>query len=430
MRKALFYTLGCRLNQSETAIMARALESRGYRLTQKNTGVDLCVINTCTVTNQSDQKCRQVIRSLQKKNPQALFAVVGCFSQMAKDDIINIGGVKLIIGNQEKLNLHRYLDQAEASEEPLVVMEPLSKDPFSIETIGQSLLTTRANLKVQDGCDFLCSFCVIPFARGRSRSRDPENIRREVLFLAEKGIKEVVLTGVNIGTYTHQEKDFYYILDLLQSVEGIKRVRISSIEPTTVGSEIFALMKDTSHKLLPYLHIPLQTPHDGILERMKRKYCYAEFLEYIEKALDEVPGIGIGSDVLTGFPGEGQEEFESVLKRLSETPLHYFHVFPYAERKGTVSERLNGKIDKRIISERVELLRLLSDKKKQVFIKGFLNRTLKVLFESTKDDQSWHGYSENYIKVEVNSAQSLQNQILPVRVLEVGNGFLKGEILN
>lgn len=428
MPKAAFYTLGCRLNQTESAIMAKGLEGVGYEIIKDPEEADLCVINTCTVTNQSDVKCRKSIRAIQKKNPGVQIAVVGCFSQISSQQIIDIGGVHIVLGNEEKLKLYEYVTEASHADAPIVRVSNLSREPFSISTIGQHLESTRANLKVQDGCDFICSFCIIPSARGRSRPRIPGNIREEVRALAQQGIKELVLTGVNIGTYRYHETGFLDLMAIFEAESGIQRVRISSIEPTTVGPEIFALMKDPASKLLPYLHLPLQSGCDDILKQMRRRYLLSEYKDFVLQALNEVPGICIGSDIIVGFPGETDEQFEQTRSVLTDLPVHYFHVFPFAVRKGTMAEKLKPRINGDIISRRVTVLRDLSDLKKDRFAGEFLGSDLRVLFEGRDKEGRWTGYSENYVRVAVKSDKNLKNQIESVRLTRVESGVASGEL--
>lgn len=426
--KAAFYTLGCRLNQTESAIMAKGLENAGYQISQDVGKADLCVINTCTVTNQSDAKCRRKIRAIQKQNPDALVAVVGCFSQISSQQILAIGGVDLILGNQEKLNLHKYIPELITTDKPVVHVGSISKNPFVIETIGQHLTSTRANLKIQDGCDFICSFCIIPAARGRSRPRELSNIREEVRKLAESGVKEIILTGVNLGTYQYQNIDFLKLLDTFQQEEGIERVRLSSVEPTTISTDIFRLMKSKSSKLVPHLHLPLQSANNAILKKMRRKYLFEEYRDFVMQAVEDVPGICIGSDVIVGFPSESEEMFAETCLQLEKIPLHYFHVFPYAEKKGTSSEKMGPKNAGDIISRRAAILRKLSDRKKEEFIRQFHDSYLRVLFESVAEGNYWQGYSENYIRVSVHSRESLKNKIRPVQILNSEFGTAQGKI--
>lgn len=428
MPKAAFYTLGCRLNQTESAIMAKGLEDIGYQIIRDLDQADLCIINTCTVTNQSDVKCRKSIRSIQKKNPGALIAVVGCFSQISSGQILEIGGIHLVLGNQEKLKIHEYVADLSMTGPPTVCVSALSRDPFQIETLGQHLESTRANLKVQDGCDFICSYCIIPKARGRSRARIPENIHKELHELAVQGVKEVVLTGVNIGTYQYDQLEFLDLLEIFELEKGIERVRISSIEPTTVGPEIFKLMKDPRSKLMPYLHLPLQSASDEILIKMRRRYLFAEYRDFVLQAVDEVPGICIGSDVIVGFPGESDDLFEQTRSALEELPVHYFHVFPFAVRKGTTAEKLKPKINGDVASRRVSILRAMSDSKKTKFYQQFLGSELRVLFEGGGNKGRWTGYSDNYVRVGVNSDRDLRNRIEAVRLTGVDSGLAIGEL--
>ena len=428
MPTAVFYTLGCRLNQTESAIMARSLENAGYRIVENGQQADLCVLNTCTVTNRSDSKCRRSIRGIVKNNPHALIAVVGCFSQLESERIRNLGGVDIILGNREKLHLSRYVERAKKSREPIVEVGAISGNSFSIDTIGQHRNSTRANLKIQDGCNFRCSFCIIPSARGRSRSREIDNIRQEAWTLEAAGVKELVLTGVNVGTFWMGDTDIVALLELFEEMEGIRRVRISSIEPTTVGTEIFPLMQSKGSKLVPHLHLPLQSGCDRILKAMRRRYAAAEYAAYVEEAKRNVPNFCIGSDVIVGFPGETEEMFEETVRLLRCLPLHYFHVFPYAERRGTKSAEMADRVPGDAISRRAAVLRNLSEQKKAAFVDGFVGKSLEVLFEGNAKGDIWSGYTENYIRVAVESTTPLQNQLLEVTITESKNGQAVGRI--
>ena len=429
MPTAAFYTFGCRLNQTETAMMAKGLENDGYQIVQDVDSADLCVVNTCTVTNQSDAKCLQKIRSIKRENPEAVVAVVGCYSQISLDKIVEMEGIDLIIGNEEKLQLANFVKEFLVQGKPIIRTGPISKGPFKIQSIGQHLQTTRANLKVQDGCDFICSFCIIPKARGRARSREIDNIREEATMLSVMGVKEVILTGVNIGTFQAGDIDFIGLLDLFESIEGIQRIRISSIEPTTIGVEIFPLMCATDKKVVPHLHLPLQSASDTILNTMRRKYKFSDFEDFVKAAVAEVPRICIGSDVIVGFPGETDEMFEETVQRMQNTPIHYFHVFPYAEREGTSSARMNGSIDQTTINRRAGVLRKLSEQKRSDFYHSFIGQDFEVLFEGKNKGSIWNGYSENYIRFSVHCDESLANQIRKVRLVSVKDGLAKGSLV-
>lgn len=429
MPTAAFYTFGCRLNQTETALMAKGLENIGYQIIQETDTADLCVINTCTVTNQADAKCLQKIRSVKRVNSDAIIAVVGCYSQISEDEIIKQDGIDLIIGNEDKLKLADYVKEFLKDRKPIIKTGPISKEPFSISLIGQHLQTTRANLKIQDGCDFVCSFCIIPKARGRARSREIDNILEEAKMLSELGVKEIILTGVNIGTYLYKGIGFIDLLDMFESIEGIERVRISSIEPTTISPEIFSRMKPDQSKIVPHLHLPLQSTNDKILTAMRRKYQFEEFNDFICQAEVQVPRVCIGSDIIVGFPGETDEMFDNMVHRLSEAPIHYFHVFPYAEKEGTTSTKLTGTVDANTISRRAAVLRGLSDQKRAVFTQGFIGEEFDVLFERKHEGTNRRGYSENYIRISVNSDIPLENQIRKVRLDSFENGRAMGSLI-
>ncbi|MBT4288375.1 MAG: tRNA (N(6)-L-threonylcarbamoyladenosine(37)-C(2))-methylthiotransferase MtaB [Deltaproteobacteria bacterium] len=426
---ASFFTLGCRLNQTESAIMAKSLEALDYVITENKTNSDVCVINTCTVTNQSDSKCRQAIRSIRKNNPTAILAVVGCFSQISSKIIKEIGGVDIVLGNEEKLNLKHYLEIFLKDSRPIIAVGSISKNAFTIDTIGQHLGSTRANLKVQDGCDFVCSYCIIPKARGRSRSREVDNIKQEARQLAAIGVKEIILTGVNIGTYQYLDYDIIKLLDIFESISGIQRVRISSIEPTTIGKDVFELMKNPDHKLVPYLHLPLQSGSNAILKAMRRRYEIQKFEDYVLSAADQVPDICIGSDVIVGFPGETDALFEETLNILEKLPIHYFHVFPYAERAGTKSVCLPEKINSKTANRRASVLRILSDQKRTRFAEEFVGRELEVLFEGSNKGNIWKGYTGNYIRVSAESQLSLKNEIRLVKIISAENGQAQGKLV-
>lgn len=424
--KASLHTLGCRLNQSESAIIAKNLELQGYEISGDDCGLDLCVINTCTLTRESDAKSRQTIRQFRKKNPDALIAVIGCYPQIAEKEIEAIDGVDLIIGNNEKLNLHKYLSRAKKSVKPIIVTGPIAKVNFTIETTEQSRLTTRANIKIQDGCDFACSYCIIPKARGRARSREWKNIREEARKLGAMGSKELVLTGVNIGAYKDANLGLTELINVLNEVPGIERIRISSIEPTTVDERLFAMMRDPENKLVPFLHLPVQSASDIILKKMRRHYVFSEYLDFLRAAIDSVPGICLGSDVMVGFPGEEEENFAETLQNLETAPVHFLHVFPYSERPGTSAEKLPNKIEKKIISRRSQILRELSFQKRNEFMQSFVGKELEVLFEEQTSEGLWKGYSENFIRVGVVSEQELKNEIVTVMIERIESNEARG----
>ena len=426
--KAAVYTLGCRLNQSESSIMEKGLEKQGYEIVDFKEQSNLAIINTCTVTAKADSDCRNVIRGYVKRNPEAFVAVVGCYSQMGYKALSAIEGIDLIVGNQDKLDVLNYL-QLGKNDTPLIIRDRFLRDDFSIENIGQADSKTRANLKVQDGCDFMCTFCIIPMARGRARSRDLQNLLAEAKQLAEQGFKEVILTGVNVGTYQNSERDVLGLVEELNSIDGIERIRISSIEPTTIPEKLFEYMADPEHKLVPYLHIPLQSGSDTVLEIMKRKYSAKEYLDFINMAAERVPGICIGTDVMVGMAGEGDEEFDETCQLLINSPINYFHVFTFSEREGTPAVKMDNKNEKVVKKRRNAVLRKVSERKRQEFYEQYIGQELDVLFETYKDGY-WSGYTENFIRVAVTSGSQLENTIQTVKLTELAADFVIGELVS
>ena len=413
-KRASVHTLGCRLNQSESTMLMEKLAEAGYDLVPFGEPADLGIINTCTVTHEADAKSRKLVRSFIRKNPHAYTAVIGCYAQMGSKALAEIDGVDLIVGNQEKLNVLDYVAQGK-NPAPLVVRDRIVRDDFTIEPVGGTGFSRRANLKVQDGCDFMCSFCIIPFARGRARSRAMDNLLGEARALVERGAKELVLTGVNIGTYAYDGYTMLDIVDRLNDIDGIARIRISSIEPTTIPDALFERMNARDHALVPYLHIPLQSGSDAILSAMRRKYTRAEFLAFIEAAHAAVLGLCIGTDIMVGFPGETERDFEDTCVLLAESPLVYAHVFKYSERDGTASLRLPGKVDPRVQNARSARLRLISAHKQREFHERHFGRELEVLFEQ-QENGYWTGYTGNYIRVAVCSDNALENQLRSVHL--------------
>ncbi len=422
------HTLGCRLNQAETAIIANTLKQKGYRIVEFGEEADLTIINTCTVTEQADSKCRQAVRQSLRKNPDSFVAVIGCYAQMAVDQISQIDGVDLIMGNEHKLKLAEYLDETlEKNHHPLVVhSSKISRQPFVIESIGLYDTHTRANLKIQDGCNFVCSFCIIATARGPARSREFDDILEEARQLVDHGFKEIVLTGVNIGTYQFGEHNFLNILEELETISGLERIRISSIEPTTVNFELIDFMAQ-SEKICRHLHIPLQSADDQILESMRRKHTFAEFEKIVDYAFKKMPDIGIGTDIMVGYPGESDEQFKTTKRRVADLPIAYFHVFTYSDRKGTTSYKLNPKIDPQVKKMRARIMIEMGKRKKTTFYRRFLGHTVPVLFEQTYDGL-WEGFTDNYMRVKVKSQQDLKNRILNVRLMEIEDEKITGEL--
>ena len=427
-KRASLHTLGCRLNQSETATIVERLEAAGYDIVPFGEPADLGIVNTCTVTGEADAKSRQIVRRFIRKNPRAYTAVIGCYSQLGYKALAEIEGIDLIVGNQDKLSVLDYVT-AGKNAKPLVVRDRIDRDDFALEAAGAVGLTRRANLKIQEGCDFMCSFCVIPFARGRARSRELENLLEEARLLASKGAKEIILTGVNVGAYDYRGSSILEVVNRLDAIEGVRRIRISSIEPTTLPEALFGLMNDPEHALVPYLHIPLQSGSNRVLSLMKRKYTREEYLDFVRRAHESVRDLCLGADILVGTPGETEEDFEQTCSLLAEGPLDYAHVFKYSERRGTAAQRLEGKVDAATKNRRSARVRRIGAQKRAAFHERYLGRTLEVLFEREEQGQ-WTGYTGNYIRVAVRSTEGLENAIRPVRIERSCGDVVLGALAN
>ncbi len=434
--RASLHTLGCRLNQSETHALREQLINEGYEIVPFGQKADLGIINTCTVTAQADSKCRQVIRNFIKHNPEAYTAVVGCYSQMGAKEVAEIDGVDLILGNQDKLGVLKHIGDREKQERPVIVREKIDKRDFSMHFAGERPFNQRANLKVQDGCDFLCSFCIIPFARGRARSRDFGDLMREVESQVARGVRELVLTGVNIGTYqasidaADAKLDIVGLVDALDGVPGLDRIRISSIEPTTVPSELFARMADDSHALLPFLHLPLQSGSERILREMRRRHTAAEWADFIRQAVEAVPGLYVGTDVMVGFPGETETDFEDTCNMLTDNPVAWAHVFTYSERDGTLAARRDDHLPMAERHRRSAKLRAQAERLRYRWHEQHLGHEVRVLFEDPREGIA-PALTDNYVRVVVPMDDPLQvrNRLGRVRLQSISADFVEGELL-
>ena len=427
-KKASLFTLGCRLNQGETKIIQDQMKQRGFEVVPFGEKADLAVINTCTVTNLADAKSRNIIRQFIRKNPEAITAVVGCYSQTGYKDLAEIKGVDWIIGNQDKLNVLDYIGD-EKNESPVVIRDRINKQDFSVQTFGDLPFNQRANLKIQDGCSFVCTFCIIPTARGGARSRDFNNLLEEAHELASRGVREVVITGVNIGTYDNSDKDVLGVVDALNEINGIDRIRISSIEPTTIPWELFDRMNDPEHALLPFFHIPLQSGCDRILKLMRRKYTLQEYLDFVNKAYNYVDGLYLGTDIMIGFPGETEAEFEETCQTFINNPFGFCHVFSYSERHNTPATKMEGSVPIPERQKRSSKLRAISSRKRQEYYRAHLGKEMRVLFENPKEN-TFPGYTDNYIRVVVpKGEENLANRTGIVQLETLGLDFVEGRIL-
>ncbi len=432
-----FYTLGCRLNQAETAILCDTFHEHNYEIRNFGEQTDLCVTNTCSVTRHSEARCRNMIRNVLRKYPETFLIVVGCYAQVGLDVIKAIPGVDMIIGTEQRFEMTKYLDALldphkgiplQKLSEPVIIHSyQLGKDDFTINAVGNFIRHTRANIKIQDGCNFFCSYCVVPYTRGRDRSREFEDIRGEALQLAKRGHQELVITGVNIGTYSYQGKNFLDVLKMLEDIEGFERIRMTSIEPMTIPDGIIEYMV-SSKKLCHFFHIPLQSGDNTILKRMNRRYSREEFSDFVLKLAETVPDVGIGTDIIVGFPGEGETEFEHSRQLLEELPLMYAHVFSFSPRKGTRAAKFLNKVPPKTIKQRSQILRRLSAKKRRMFYTNYLGRSVSVLFERREQNGVFTGYTGNYMKIGVSTKENLSNRFRNVVVTEVVDKIAIGRL--
>jgi len=430
-RRATIHTLGCRLNQTESNLIRQGLEAAGYEIVPFSAPADLAIINTCTVTSLADAKSRQAIRGFIRRNPNAFTAVIGCYSQHGVREIARIPGVDLILGNQDKLQVLDFVREGKCHP-PVIIRDRISREDFSISFVGDTPFNRRANLKIQDGCDFVCSFCIIPSVRGAARSRDLKNLLDEARSLVARGVREIVLTGVNIGTYQSGGATLVDMIDALAGIAGLERIRVSSIEPTTVPVALFARMADPAHPLTPFLHLPLQSGCDRILREMRRRYTVAEYLAFLDQAVARVPGLYVGTDIMVGFPGETEAEFEETCRVFVEGPFHFAHVFPYSERDRTLAARRGDQVPERERARRSARLRRLAASKKHDFYAAHIGQEMSVLIEDPKPGL-WTGYTENYVRVVIDrqhesGGPDLTNRIVPVRIEAVEADFATGRL--
>lgn len=424
-----FYTLGCKLNFSETSTIARQFADAGYAKVDFDSYADIYVINTCSVTDNADKKCRAIVKKARGQNPNAFITVVGCYAQLKPKEIASIKGVNLVLGANEKFNVIQHLEaQNPALEGQLVAGKIKEVNEFVPSySFGDR---TRTFLKIQDGCDYFCSFCTIPLARGKSRSNTIAETIKVAQEVAQTEVKEVVLTGVNTGDFgAGTNENFHQLIQELDKVEGIGRYRISSIEPNLLSNEIIAFCNE-SKKFVPHYHIPLQSGSNKILQAMRRKYLrelYADRVAFI-KALNENTCIGV--DVIVGFPGETDEEFLETYNFLNELPVSYLHVFTYSERNNTTAKKMADAVPMEVRHERSKMLRILSSKKKRAFYESQLNCTYTVLFEAERDGDNMYGFTENYVKVKVPYQEELVNTFQKVELTKIdAEGFMEATIL-
>jgi threonylcarbamoyladenosine tRNA methylthiotransferase MtaB len=401
MSRVAIHTLGCKLNYSESSTIVRQLESNGFTKVDFTEESDIYIINTCSVTDNADKKCRTTVKAVLKQNPEAYVVVIGCYAQLKPKEISEIPGVDMVLGAAEKFNMIEHLHSLQKEEKAIVFNKKIKETQEFVPAFSYGD-RTRSFLKVQDGCDYFCSFCTIPLARGKSRNASVAETVAKAKEVAATNIKEVVITGVNIGDFGADQdyaETLYDLLLELDKVEGIERYRISSIEPNLLTNEIIDFVS-ASDKFVPHFHIPLQSGDDEILLKMRRKYLSELYADRIARIKKRMPNSCIGVDVIVGFPGETEEHFLNTYNFLNELDISYLHVFPYSERNNTTAKKMEGKVLKADKMERAKRLRILSEKKKRYFYETQLGKSMQVLWEEERQGDNMQGFSENYVRFE------------------------------
>ena len=426
MKKVSFYTLGCKVNQYETNAMAQKFKEAGYEIVDMNDDIsDICIVNTCTVTNMSDRKSRHSLRRVKEKNPSAIIAAVGCYAQVAKNDLENMPEIDIVLGNEEKANIVQYVERFMTNRNKVIEIEDIgSKKEF--EDMGQITYTekTRAFIKVQDGCNQFCSYCIIPYARGRVRSRNAESIINEITQIAQNGIKEVVITGIHVASYGRDfgnENGLIELLEKINAIEGIKRIRLGSLEPKII-TEDFMQRLIKLDKICHHFHLSLQSGCDATLKRMNRKYTTSEVHEIIERLRRYYNDVMLTTDIIVGFPGETEEEFETTYQFLKEAQLYKMHVFQYSPRKGTRAAVMPKQIDGNIKEARSKRLIELSNENQMMYNERLVGQEVEVLFEDkeVEDGESYYrGHTQNYILVKYKTNENLENTLKLIKISDI-----------
>ncbi len=417
-KKVAFYTLGCKLNFSETSAIGRQFKQAGFETVTFTDTADIYIINTCSVTDHADKKCRKVVQEALKHSPGAYIAIVGCYAQLKPEEISGIPGVDIVLGAAEKFRIIEYISDLTKEAKPKVYNQPIgnTKEFVPSFSFGDR---TRTFLKVQDGCDYICTFCTIPLARGNSRSDTIDHVIQQAKEVAASGVKEIVLTGVNLGDFGirngEREVRFFDLVQALETVKGINRIRISSIEPNLLSDEIIEFVA-SSTKFVPHFHIPLQSGSNKILGLMRRRYRRELYAERVALIIKLIPDCCIGVDVIVGFPGETREDFIDTYNFLNDLEISYLHVFNYSERDNTPAKAMKGKVPGSQRSDRSKMLHILSEKKRRAFYETQVGKPASVLFEADHKDGFMHGFSRNYVKVKTPYDPLLVNELREVKL--------------
>ncbi|GAA3986112.1 tRNA (N(6)-L-threonylcarbamoyladenosine(37)-C(2))-methylthiotransferase MtaB [Mucilaginibacter dorajii] len=420
-KKVAFYTLGCKLNYSETSSIGRLFSQAGYDTVEFSNTPDVFVINTCSVTENADKKCKKIVKEALKISPNAYVTIVGCYAQLKPQEIAEIPGVDMVLGAAEKFQIIDHITDLTKKPKAVVYNQPVSEANQFVPaySFGDR---TRTFLKVQDGCDYSCTFCTIPLARGASRSDTIENVIEQAKQISASGVKEIVLTGVNLGDFGirngNREDKFFDLVKALDEVEGIDRIRISSIEPNLLTDEIIAFVA-TSKRFVPHFHIPLQSGSDKILGLMRRRYKRDLYVNRVAKIKELMPDCCIGVDVIVGFPGETREDFIDTYNFLNDLNISYLHVFTYSERENTLAAEMKGTVPGSMRADRSKMLHILSEKKRRAFYESQLNKTEEVLFEGDIKEGYMHGFTRNYVKVKAKYDPVLVNELKMVHLTNI-----------
>lgn len=436
MPTVAFHTLGCKVNHYETEAIWQLFKEAGYERTDYERVADVYVINTCTVTNTGDKKSRQVIRRAIRKNPDGVICVTGCYAQTSPAEIMAIPGVDIVVGTQDRVKMLEYIEQYKEERKPINGVRNIMKTRVYEELDVPSFTDrTRASLKIQEGCNNFCTFCIIPWARGLMRSRDPKEVVAQAQQLVDAGYKEIVLTGIHTGGYGEDLKDYNLAMllrDLDEQVEGLKRIRISSIEASQISDEVIEVLQN-SDKVVRHLHIPIQSGSDTVLKRMRRKYTMEFFAERIERLKEALPGLAITSDVIVGFPGETEEEFMETYNFIKKHKFSELHVFPYSKRTGTPAARMEDQVDEDIKNERVHRLIELSDQLAKEYASQFENEVLEVIpeerYKEETNENLYVGYTDNYLKVVFPANEEMVGKIVKVKITKAGYPYNEGQFV-
>ena len=430
MPRVALHTLGCKLNFAETSTLGGQFLDRGFEVVPFSEPAEVYVLNTCSVTERADRECRQLVRRALRRSPDALVVVTGCYAQLAPEEIASIDGVDFVLGTKEKSSLFQYLGNLEKQPTPQLCVSDIGEAvSFGPAMSGPATDRTRAFLKIQDGCDYQCTFCTIPLARGASRSQAVEITVQQARNLIRQGYKEIVLTGVNVGDYGRKiDADLHSLLKELVTVEGLARIRISSIEPNLLTPGLLAFIAD-HETVCRHFHIPLQSGSDAVLRRMRRRYTSGMYSELIHRVRETFPEAGIGVDVIAGFPGETDAEFEETHRLLAELQVSYLHVFTYSERPNTPAATHGNPVPVAVRARRNEQLRILGQRKRSLFAGQHAGRRVHVLAESTVEDGMRFGFTDSFLRVGFPAARAEENQLIDVTITGVEDGHCLGEVV-